>query len=145
MSNSSDIIASTAGSSERKTTGFRTPFEALGEEGIRELSSAFYDVMDERIESATIRAMHAENTDEIKEKLFEYLTGWMGGPPVYSDKYGSVCLTTAHKPYEIGPAERDQWLDCMDIALERIGASDELKQMLKQPFYKVAEVIRNSD
>jgi hemoglobin len=54
-------------------------------------------------------------------------------------------MTTPHKPYAIGPQERDQWLLCMDHALERIGASEELKAMLKEPMFEVADMIRNRD
>lgn len=123
----------------------QTPYQILGNEGIRKLADAFYEVMDERPQAATIRAMHAQNMDLIKDKLYEYLTGWMGGPPLYAAKYGTVCLTDPHKPYPIGPDERDQWLDCMQEALERIGASDELKAMLKEPMFLIADTVRNRD
>lgn len=128
----------------------QTPYGILGKDGIKALANAFYDVMEERIEAAPIRAMHAENMTEIKQKLYEYLTGWMGGPPLYSDRYGSVCLTSAHKPYAIGTQERDHWLDCMDIALDRIALqytsdSKQLKTMLKQPLFSIADAVRNQD
>lgn len=123
----------------------KTPYQILGEEGIRELACTFYDVMDELPQASHIRAMHAANTDEIKEKLTDYLTGWMGGPPRYFEKKGTVCLAEPHRPYAIGPNERDQWLTCMDTALERIGASDELKTMLKTPMFQVADTVRNQD
>ena len=123
----------------------QTPYQILGEEGIHQLASAFYDVMDEQPQAETIRAMHAKNMDTIKDKFYQYLTGWMGGPPLYSDKTGTVCLTDPHKPYPIGPDERDQWLSCMDGALERIEASEELKAMLKEPMFRVADTIRNRD
>ncbi len=128
-----------------KPSAPQSPYGILGEAGIKELAAAFYDVMNERTEAATIRAMHEKNTDVIKQKLYEYLSGWMGGPPLFSDKYGSVCLTSAHKPYSIGPDERDQWLACMDIALERIDASESLQAMLKTPMYNIAEAVRNQD
>ena len=123
----------------------QSPYQILGDEGIRQLANAFYDVMDELPQAETIRKMHAENMDQIKDKLCEYLTGWMGGPPVYSKKYGTVCLTDPHKPYPIGPDERDQWLLCMDKALERINASEELINMLKEPMFRIADTIRNRD
>lgn len=123
----------------------QTPYQILGDEGIRKLADAFYEVMNEQPQAETIRAMHAENLDLIKEKLYEYLVGWMGGPPLYSAKYGTVCLTDPHKPYPIGPDERDQWLLCMNEALERIDASDELKQMLKGPMFQIADAVRNRD
>ena len=123
----------------------QTPYEILGEEGVRQLADAFYEAMDRLPQAEAIRAMHAENLDEIKKKLATYLTGWMGGPPVYLAINGTVCLTDPHAPYRIGPKERDQWLLCMDAALEDIGASDELKQMLKEPMFRVADTVRNAE
>ena len=81
----------------------------------------------------------------MKDKLADYLTGWMGGPPRYAEKYGTVCMTTPHEPYHIGPQERDQWLLCMDKALQQINASDELVDMLKVPLFRIADAIRNKE
>ena len=123
----------------------QTPYQILGEEGIRNLTSAFYDIMDELPEVAKLRAMHAKDLGPMKVKLAEYLTGWMGGPPLYADKHGTVCMTEPHEPYHIGPEERDQWLLCMDKALERIEATDELKNMLKEPMFRIADAVRNRE
>ncbi|MDG2071249.1 MAG: group II truncated hemoglobin [Pseudomonadales bacterium] len=123
----------------------KTPYQMLGAEGIRELLNAFYDAMDELPQAETLRLMHAKNKDKIKEKLNDYLVGWLGGPPIYHEKYGTVCLTDSHKPYQIGPDERDQWLGCMTEALERVGASDKLKAMLEEPLARLTEAVRNSE
>jgi len=123
----------------------QTPYQILGEDGIRELTSTFYDIMDTLPEAAGLRSMHAADLSGMKIKLAEYLTGWMGGPPLYSDKYGTVCMTSPHEPYHIGPEERDQWLLCMDKALEQTGASEELVAMLKEPMFRIADAIRNRD
>lgn len=122
-----------------------TPYQLLGEAGIRELCNAFYDIMDSAPEAATIRRMHAADLGPMKEKLAEYLTGWMGGPPLYANKYGSVCMTEPHAPYRIGPVERDQWLWCMHQALEQTGASEELRQMLEVPLQRIAAAIQNRE
>ena len=126
-------------------TQAQTPFQILKEDGIQDLSNAFYDIMDTLPEAAGVRAMHAEDLGPMKIKLAEYLTGWMGGPPVYSDKYGTVCMTSPHEHYHIGPDERDQWLLCMDKALEQINASDELVEMLKVPMFRIADAVRNRE
>lgn len=122
-----------------------TPYEILGDQGIKDLARTFYEVMDELPLAADIRAMHAENLDNITRMLAAYLTQWMGGPPVYQAIKGTVCLTDPHEPFRIGPKERDQWLACMDEALERIGASEELKTMLKEPMFRVADTVRNCE
>jgi hemoglobin len=124
----------------------QTPYQLLGgEAGVRRLAEVFYDVMDELPQAQEVRAMHSAKLDEIKQKLFEYLSGWMGGPHHYAQKYGGVCLTKPHKPYAIGPVERDQWLLCMDEALRRVGASEEVQAMLKEPMFAIADAIRNTD
>ncbi len=123
----------------------QTPYQLLGEQGIRDLCDAFYDIMDTLPEAAGVRAMHAADLNPVKGKLAEYLIGWMGGPPIYADKYGTVCMTTPHEPYHIGPEERDQWLLCMDRALERIGASEEVTAMLKIPMFRIADAVRNRE
>lgn len=124
-------------------SSYNTPYQALGEEGIRELTRVFYDLMDSLPEVADLRRLHAEDLSPMKEKLADYLIGWMGGPPVYAEKYGSVCMTTPHEPYAIGPGLRDQWLLCMEKALEATGADEELREMLKQPLYRIADAVRN--
>jgi hemoglobin len=123
----------------------QTPYQLLGDEGIRELCNAFYDLMDTLPEAAGVRAMHARDLAPMKDKLALYLIGWMGGPALYAQKHGSVCMTTPHEPYPIGPQERDQWLLCMDKALERVGASEELKAMLKVPLFRIADAVRNRE
>jgi len=124
----------------------QTPYEMLGgEQGIRDLSSAFYDAMNARTEAEEIRAMHKENLDDVKEKLFEFLSGWLGGPRLYVDKYKTVCLTDPHAPFKIGGEQRDEWLRCMDDALDTVGADDNLKAMLKKPLFMIADTVKNSE
>ena len=109
----------------------KTPYEILGDKGIKDLANAFYEAMEELPLAADIKAMHSDNLDHVKRMLAAYLTGWMGGPPVYLAIKGTVCLTEPHEPFRIGPKERDQWLACMDAALDKIKASDGLKKCSK--------------
>lgn len=129
---------------EQKIMAAKTPYEMLGgEPGVRQLVHEFYAIMDENPEAAGIRAMHGKSLDSIEQKLFEYLSGWLGGPMLYQQKYATVCLSAPHAPYPIGASERDQWLRCMELALERVGASQELKEMLAEPLFRVADIIVN--
>ncbi len=121
----------------------QSPYQLLGEDGIRNLVDTFYDLMDNLPEATRIRAMHGKNLSPMKEKLAEYLIGWMGGPPLYARKYGSVCMTMPHAKFDIGSQERDEWLFCMDKALEKTGASDELIELLKEPMFQIADAVKN--
>lgn len=122
----------------------KTPYELLGkEEGIKNLAKTFYEVMNELPEAEHIRKMHAESLVNIQEKLFEYLNGWFGGPHLYEEKYGTICLTDPHKPYTISEDARDQWLQCWNEAMNRIGASEETQEMIKMPIFRMADFMVN--
>lgn len=121
-----------------------TPYEIIGKEGgVRALAGAFYEAMDELEEADSVRQMHAENLDLIREKLFEYLNGWLGGPHLYKDRYGTICLTEPHQPYPIGADQRDQWVACWDRALEKVAAPDDFRAMTKEPIYRMANFLVN--
>ena len=122
-----------------------TPYELIGrEEGVRALASAFYDAMDELAEAESVRRMHAENLDLIKQKLFEYLNGWLGGPHLYKDRYGTICLTEPHQPYPIGASQRDQWITCWERALDKTNAPAEFRSMTREPVFRMANFLVNS-
>ena len=121
-----------------------TPYELIGkEDGIKNLASAFYESMDELEEAAEVRQMHAKNLDLIKQKLFEYLNGWLGGPHLYKDKYGTICLTEPHQPYPIGEEQRDQWIACWELALEKVDAPADFREMTKEPIVRMAGFLVN--
>ena len=122
----------------------QTPYELIGgESGVRRLVSRFYDLMDEREDASEIRAMHARSLRGSREKLFLYLSGWLGGPDLYQQKYGHPMLRRRHLPFSIGTAERDQWLACMDQALDEQPIDELLREYLKQSFFQIADHMRN--
>jgi hemoglobin len=122
-----------------------TPYELIGkEDGVLQLAGAFYEAMDEMEEAESVRRMHADNLGLIKQKLFEYLNGWLGGPHLYKDKYGTICLTEPHQPYPIGEEQRDQWVACWQRALEKVDAPAEFRAMTKEPVYRMANFLVNT-
>lgn len=119
-------------------------FEQLGgDAGIRRLVDRFYDLMDTAPEAATIRALHARSLKSSRDKLHLFLTGWTGGPPVYVEKHGHPRLRMRHFPFAIGERERDEWLWCMDRALDEHEMPDDLRRMLKLRFHQLADHMRN--
>lgn len=122
-----------------------SPYQILGDDGIRQLVDQFYEVMEREPIAKEIRAMHAEDLANTRRMLVAYLVGWMGGPPIYQAIKGTVCLTDPHENFRIGPKQRDAWLYCMERALEETDASNELKDMLKAPLRAVANEVMNWD
>jgi hemoglobin len=122
----------------------RTPYEQIGgEAGVQALVDRFYDLMDSLPEAGTIRALHAKSLRASRDKLFLFLSGWLGGPELYQQRIGHPMLRRRHLPFAIGRAERDQWLLCMDKALEETVADEDLRRHLKQAFSQVADHMRN--
>jgi hemoglobin len=121
-----------------------THFEQLGgNEGIRRLVDRFYDLMDTAPEAAHVRALHARSLKASRDKLHLFLTGWTGGPPAYVEKFGHPRLRMRHFPFAIGARERDEWLWCMDRALDEHEMPDGLRAMLKARFHQLADHMRN--
>jgi hemoglobin len=98
-----------------------SPYAALGGEPmVRALVARFYALMDILPEAAAARAVHPPSLAQAEEKLFEYLTGWLGGPPLYTDKYGHPRLRSRHFVAPIGRAEIEGWLACFHQAWHEI-------------------------
>ena len=119
-------------------------YEMLGgETGLRALVDRFYDLMDSSPEAEKIRAFHAKSLKQSREKLFMFLSGWSGGPQLYMEKFGHPRLRMRHMPFAIGSVERDQWLWCMNKALDESQLDPRVIQYLKNHFAETADFMRN--
>ena len=121
-----------------------TPYQLLGgAEPLRRLVDRFYDLMDSAPEARELRAMHGADLAPMRDKLFDFMSGWLGGPALYAQRTGSVCITRAHQPFPIDAAARDQWLWCMQRALADVDAPAEMRAMVTQPLERMADFLRN--
>ena len=122
----------------------QTPYEAIGGESqLHALVERFYDLMEIESKYAELRATHHENLDVTREKLFFFLSGWLGGPELYMEKYGHPKLRARHMPFKIGTIERDQWVVCMAQAMREVAIPEPQFQQLIRSFYNTAEWMRN--
>ena len=129
---------------ESPATTRATPFAWIGgEPAVRALVDRFYDLMDLEPGYAALRASHGSTLDDARQKLFWFLCGWLGGPNHYIERFGHPRLRARHLPYEIGIAERDQWMACMMLAMQEQGVDDTLAERLAQSFFGTADWMRN--
>jgi len=98
--------------------------------------------MNELPESYGIRKLHAEILSESAQKLFEFLSGWMGGPQLFIEQYGHL-LRRRHFPFWTGRDERDQWLPCMMLVLDEGVDDDALRHELHDAIARLADHMRN--
>jgi hemoglobin len=112
-------------------------------EGLRTLVDRFYDLMELESAYAGIRALHPGSLEGSRDKLFWFLSGWLGGPDLYQQRFGHPRLRARHLPYAIGIAERDQWLACMSQAMADCGVDAALAERLAVAFFNTADWMRN--
>lgn len=122
-----------------------SPYQHLGgETAVRQLVDRFYELMDTVPEAQTIRAMHPADLSGSKDKLFKFLSGWLGGPQLYMEAYGHPRLRARHMPFPIDEAARDAWMLCMKTAIDEMEIDDTLlRQHLVQSLFKTADFMRN--
>lgn len=119
-----------------------TPYDAIGGgEQVRALVDAFYD----RVagDSPLMKAMHPPDLTESREKLFEFLSGWLGGPQLYMQKRGHPRLRMRHAPFPIDGPAVEEWLRCMRGAMDDRGITGALRAFLDARFEHTARFMQN--
>lgn len=119
-----------------------TPYDELGGDArVRELVDRFYDIVD--ASAPTLRAMLPKDDSGSRTKLYEFLSGWMGGPPLYIEKRGHPRLRMRHFPFAIGLTEVEEWLRCMGEAMDELEIEGRLRVYLDEQFHRSAHWMRN--
>ena len=90
---------------------------AGGIDGLRRLVDEFYTIMDESSEAVAIRRMHPASLENARDKLACFLSGWLGGPRLFSEKYGAISIPAFHAQWPIDEAHSAAWLACMEQAV----------------------------
>lgn len=121
-----------------------TLYDAIGgEAGVRRLVERFYALMDTLPEAKACRDVHPPSLESSAEKLFEYLTGWLGGPQLYVAKHGHPMLRRRHFLAPIGPQERDGWLLCFERAAAETIDHPGFREAILQPVRRLADHMQN--
>ena len=121
---------------------------AGGVEGLQRLVDDFYRIMEESGEAATIRGMHPQDLAPARDKLTRFLCGWLGGPKLYAEKYGSIVIPQFHARWPIGAADSEAWLLCMEKAIARQPYSADfahyLLKQLRVPAERIVQVCQHA-
>lgn len=130
--------------STETTTTPTTIFEIIGGEPVLQaLTERFYLLMDLEPGYAELRATHGSTLESAQQKLFWFLCGWLGGPDYFVERFGHPRLRARHMPFSIGIKERDQWVACMDQAMQEVGIAQPLRERLHESFLNTADWMRN--
>ncbi|MDC9728609.1 MAG: group II truncated hemoglobin [Methyloprofundus sp.] len=122
----------------------QTPYSVMGgEKAILSLVDRFYFYMDTLPEATDVRAVHQEDLSRAKDRLFKFLSGWLGGPDLFAQEFGHPRLKQRHFPFVVNQKGRDQWMLCMNKALYEISMPDELRKNIKQALSDLATHMMN--
>lgn len=120
-----------------------TPYEEIGGEAVvRRLVEAFYDRIDAG--APALRAMHPADDSGSRRKLYWFLSGWMGGPPLYEEQRGHPKLRMRHAPFPIDSDAARDWLACMFGAMDDAGITGDARSYLEVRFAQTALHMRNT-
>ncbi|MBB4231972.1 group II truncated hemoglobin [Rhizobium mongolense] len=123
-----------------------TLYQAIGGDlAVRALTQRFYELMDTLPAARRVRAVHPPSLKGSEEKFYEYLTGYLGGPPLYTDKRGHPRLRSRHFVAAIGPVERDEWLLCFRRAMDETIVNEKLREIIWPPIERLAFHMQNRE
>lgn len=117
------------------------PFEAIGEDTLHQLVDAFYHRVGMHPDLAPI---FPDDLSETARKQKQFLTQYLGGPPLYTSEHGHPMLRARHIPFEITSARAKAWLDCMTEAMDEVGLTGPLREDFYARLYLTAQHMINT-
>lgn len=118
-----------------------TLYSKIGPECLRAIVDSFYDLV---FENDIIGHLFKTDKSLIRDKQYQFLTQFLGGPQIYSATYGHPRMRMRHLPHRIDAAARDEWLKCMHRAIHANIEDVELAEALYNCFPKLASHMVNS-
>ncbi|QLG10583.1 globin [Deinococcus sp. D7000] len=90
-------------------------YERIGSQALAALVTRFYALV---AQDPDLVPIFPADLTETAEKQLAFLTGFLGGPPLYHQTYGPPRLRARHLPHAITPTRGRAWLACMARALQ---------------------------
>lgn len=120
-------------------------FIAAGKEaGIKALAEDFYQIMHADKQYSRLSEMHQGDVATSIDKLALFLSGWLGGPKLFREKYYPISIPQAHQHLGVTTDEMKQWLNCMQDAIARQNYSKEFAEylitQLKVPAQRIVNI-----
>lgn len=118
-----------------------------GANRVQMLVDVFYDIVETQPEGELLHRLHLRGHGVAHSLIeqFNFLSGFLGGPKLYVEKYGHSDVREMHRHVEIGPAEKDAWLLCMSKAIDRVGIAPDIAATLMKHFRVVANALENQN
>jgi len=118
-----------------------TPFEQIGEDLLHRLVDTFYSLVAQHPDLAPI---FPNQFSEIARKQKQFLTQYLGGPPLYTEEHGHPMMRARHLPFPVTPTRAEAWLSCMKQAMDRIGLAGPVREDFYARLYLTAQHMINT-
>lgn len=120
----------------------QTLFDRLGAETVAILVDRFYELV---FVHPQISHLFKTEKEVIKEKQRMFLTQFLGGPALYTQRYGHPQMRARHMPHPIGQEDAVAWLSCMAKAIGTLDIDEALKDELFKRFVPTAMFMVNQE
>ena len=116
-----------------------------GEIRLRALVETFYDLIETLPEGSKLHRLHARGhgIGHARVEQFNFLAGFMGGRRYYMEKHGHMDVKLMHAHVPIRQIDADNWMACMNQALEDEGHRGAHIDKLRAVFTRVANILVN--
>lgn len=116
-----------------------------GEDELRDLVETFYDLVETLPEGSNLRRLHARGhgIDHARVEQFNFLSGFIGGRSYYKEKHGHMDVKLMHAHVPIRQTDAENWLACMQRALDDEGHTGAHVDKLIAVFERVARILIN--
>jgi len=118
-----------------------TPYEAIGEQRLSQLVDSFYDKVSKH---PLLKPIFPEDLTETARKQKQFLTQYLGGPPLYTEEHGHPMLRARHLPFPITPSRAKAWLSCMAEAMDEVGLEGEIREFFYSRLVLTAQHMINT-
>lgn len=120
-------------------------YDAIGgEAGISRLVAASVRLLESDPSLAELKRMYRpEHVGVYECHLKEFLSGWLGGPPLYQLRHGLPMLRERHRHRHIHRSAMLDWVKMMHLALEETVPEERVRLRIEGLFSRMAESLVN--
>jgi hemoglobin len=119
----------------------QTLYQRISAAKLRQIVQQFYVLVKAE---PLIAELFPDNLSETMDKQEAFLTGFLGGPPLYHQTYGNPMLRYRHAKFEITPSRAQAWFDCFRDAVHSVGLEPSTAQELLEAVARTAAAMVNT-
>ncbi|WP_019240513.1 MULTISPECIES: globin domain-containing protein [Bacillus] len=119
----------------------KIPYEVIGQKRLHDLVDAFYERVHKH---PLLKPIFPEDLTETARKQKQFLTQFLGGPPVYTEEHGHPMLRARHLPFEVTEERANAWLQCMSEAMDEVKLENEVREFFFQRLTMTAHHMVNT-